>query len=51
MTDKKTPDPIYNCKLKGFKDKTKPFKTERYIGPLWQHKTRMNKVKKNAVQS
>lgn len=38
MTDKKTHDPIYSCKLKGFKDKTKPFKTERCTGPLWQHK-------------
>lgn len=38
MTDKKNHDPIYSRKLKSFKDKTNPFKTDRCMGPLWQHK-------------
>lgn len=38
MTDKKNHDPIYSHKLKGFKDKTNLFKTDRCIGPLWKHK-------------
>lgn len=38
MMDKKNHDPIQSCKLKGFKDKTKPFKTEKCIGPVWQRK-------------
>lgn len=51
MTDKKTHDPIYSCKLKGFKDKTKPSKQIGELDLCGNIKTRMKKVSKNEVQS